>query len=412
MSPVQRAGILPAALALLALSWIAIFLLDPWADERVSDLFLFHSTAELFLDGFLPYRDVPFEYPPLAAPVIALPGLAGGGEDGYRLAFGLLMAALAAAAIVLAGRLATQTGGDRRLALLAMALAPLLTGAMVRTHFDLAAVVLVLAALSAILSGRTGLGFACLGAGAMLKLFPLVVAPIALAWLLAREERGVAVRGAAVLGLTLAALALPALVLSPEGALDAVRYQAERPVQVESSPATVLLALDAVGGGAAQSVHSHRSDGLEHAGSELVVALFAGILIGVVALLAVAATRPSESRDSAPRALVLASLAAVAAVAAFGKVLSPQFLVWALPLLALALAWRLYPLAAAGAAAVVLTFVEFPARYFDVVAREPLPVALVAGRNLALLGAVALAGRALLRGGSSARAGAVAPRRA
>ena len=74
----------------------------------------------------------------------------------------------------------------------------------------------------------------------------------------------------------------------------------------------------------------------------------------------------------------LASLAACAGFALFGKVLSPQFVIWVLPLGALAFAWRMHALAAAVALVAVLTQVEFPAHYFDVVAREPLAIGLVA----------------------------------
>jgi hypothetical protein len=77
-------------------------------------------------------------------------------------------------------------------------------------------------------------------------------------------------------------------------------------------------------------------------------------------------------------------------------VLSPQFVIWVLPLGALAFAWRLHSLAAAVALAAVLTQVEFPAHYFDVVAREPLAIALVALRNLALAALLALSVRELL----------------
>ena len=45
--------------------------------------------------------------------------------------------------------------------------------------------------------------------------------------------------------------------------------------------------------------------------------------------------------------------------------------------------------------AAVLTQVEFPAHYFDVVAREPAAIAVVALRNLALLAVVVLAVRQL-----------------
>ena len=48
---------------------------DRWADERVNDLFVYRAFAAPVLDGALPYRDVFFEYPPVAAPVILIPGL-------------------------------------------------------------------------------------------------------------------------------------------------------------------------------------------------------------------------------------------------------------------------------------------------------------------------------------------------
>jgi hypothetical protein len=143
-------------------------------------------------------------------------------------------------------------------------------------------------------------------------------------------------------------------------------------------------------------VKSHRSDGLEHPAAEALTAAGLASMLGVLALLAVtAARRPATAPDSVPagdaRRLVLASLAAVAAFAALGKVLSPQYMLWLVPLGALAFAWRLHALAATVAAAAILTQLEFPARYFDLVEREPFPVAIVGLRNLVLLGVLLLA---------------------
>jgi hypothetical protein len=219
---------------------------------------------------------------------------------------------------------------------------------------------------------------------------------VALAWLAGRGQRRAAVEGAAVLGLVVVALAGLALAMSPSGAMDAVRYQVERPVQVESPPALLLLALDGVGAGEAESVDSHRSDGLEHPLADGLAAAFQLAMLCAVGLLAWVASRRPD-----PRSLVLASLAAVAAYAVLGKVLSPQYLLWTLPLGALAFAWGRLALAGAVAAATVLTLVEFPSRYFDVVAREPLPVAVVAVRDAVLLLAVGLALRALQPAGTS-----------
>ena len=379
------------AVALLIAGWAMTLWLGPWNDERVNDLFVYRAFAEPVLDGAMPYRDVAFEYPPLAAPAIALPGLAGTGEEAFRWAFALWTLGAAVAVVLLCGALAQATGGDERRAMLAAALMPILLGALLRTHFDLLPVALLLGGLLLLVRDRPRAGLAVLGLGAMTKAFPLVAVPVALAWLMARGERRAAWQGALACAAVIAVVAGAAVATSPEGAVDAVRYHLDRPVQIESSPALVLLGLDAVGAGEATAVSSHRSDGLLHPASDAVTSLFVTVLAAFVALLCVGVARGR----SGSRELVLAALASCTAFALFGKVLSPQFLIWVVPLGALAFAWRRHALAAAVAVAALLTQVEFPAHYFDVVAREPLAIALVVARNLALLAVLVLSVRAL-----------------
>ena len=231
-----------AAGALLLLSWAAVLWLDPFADERFTDLLVYASYAKDFLGGALPYRDFGFEYPPLAVLVMGLGGVFGTDYETYRAVFAGLMLLAAALLMVGCAALAARTGGDVRRAALAAALAPLLTGAMIRTHFDLVPVLLVVAALLAIVRDRVSLGFALIGIGAVTKAFPLVLAPVALAWLLAQNRRRDAARGAIALALTVAAVLGAAYALSPGGVELAFEYQTDRPVQVESAPAVVLRA--------------------------------------------------------------------------------------------------------------------------------------------------------------------------
>jgi Glycosyltransferase family 87 len=443
------------AIALLLAGWALTLWVAPWSDVRVSDLFVYRTFADPVLNGSLPYRDVGFEYPPLAAPAIALPGLAGTGEEIFRWAFALWTLAAAIAVVLLCGALARATGGDARRAMLAAALAPPLLGALVRTHFDLFPVALLLTGLLLLVRERPRAGLAVLGLAAVTKAFPLVAVPVALAWLVARGQRREAWQGAVACAAVIAVVTGAAVAASPDGALDAVRYHLDRPVQIESSSALVLLGLDAAGAGQATSVASHRSDGLVHPASDAVTSLFGAAFVAFVALLCAGAaagaaraedragksrasgaddragksrargaedragkSRASGAEDRAgesragrgedraggaqprgaaagARELVLACLAACTAFALLGKVLSPQFLIWVLPLGALAIAWRLHALAAAVALAAGLTQVEFPAHYFDVVAREPLAIGLVAARNLALLAVLVLSVRAL-----------------
>jgi uncharacterized membrane protein len=72
---------------------------------------------------------------------------------------------------------------------------------MIRTHFDLAPVVVTLGALALLCRGNPRLGLAVLGLGAMIKGFPLIAAPAALAWVAAREGRRIALSAAAALAL-------------------------------------------------------------------------------------------------------------------------------------------------------------------------------------------------------------------
>ena len=169
---------------------------------------------------------------------------------------------------------------------------------------------------------------------------------------------------------------------------------------LRASPALVLLGLDAAGAGEAQTVSNHRSEGLVHPAADAVTSVFVTAFVALVTLLCVGAAGGRRVREAAaanrgPRPLVIAGLAACAGFALLGKVLSPQFVIWVLPLGALAFAWRMHALAAAVALAALLTQVEFPAHYFDVVAREPLAIGLVALRNLTLAAVIALAVREL-----------------
>jgi 4-amino-4-deoxy-L-arabinose transferase-like glycosyltransferase len=387
-----------AAAAALVMAWGITLALDPWADEQVSDLGRRRQAAALFAQGLLPYRDVAWEYPPLLAPIVALTGILGTDEGSYRLGSALVTLGLALAVLWLCARLVARTGGSPGRAALAVALVPLLLGAVVRTHLDLAPVALVLLALVLVLEERPLVGSAVLGLAVMTKGFPLVILPVAAAWLVGRGELRIAVRAGLVLVATVVALALGAAALSPTGAAAALRYQIERPIQVESGPASALLAVEALGGPRAEPVSSHGSEGLEHPLAPVAALVGAHALGLVVCLLGFTALqRPG------PRSLVLGSAAALVGAAAFGKVLSPQFMLWAVPLFALAMGWGLRLLSALVATAMALTLVEFPSRYFDLVARDAVAVGVVAARNVLLVAAVAAAVTALWGGAAKRR---------
>ncbi len=373
----MRSRVAPAVA--LAAVWLVATTVGPTAIDTPSDLPVYRSYAEALRVGLLPYRDFALEYPPLALVPIGLGGALGVGEATYAAVFGGLM--LVAALVV--QREAALLGGPRA-AWLMVAL-PVALGALVRTRFDLVPTALAVAGIATLLvRARPRAAFALLAVGAATKLWPVVPAAVALAWLLGRGERRVALGGLAAFAAVLAAVWLPFAALSPAGFAEQFDFHLERPVQIESAPATVLWVL---GGsevtGAPVRPDRFRSNGLAGGPADVVAAGFAGLqLLALAAAIALAARGGGRDR------LLLACLAGVLAFVALGKVLSPQFLIWVAPFAAVSAA-RLPALLAL--AAVPLTQVEFPARYFDLVEGDAAVVAIVGVRNGLLLAALSLA---------------------
>jgi hypothetical protein len=359
----------------------------------MGDLFVYGSYKDLMVHGLVPYRDFPFEYPPGALIPIRLAG-----DDVDYLSLMMLGCALVT-------QLAAWAAGGP-VAGWSMAALPVLAGALVRSHFDLLPTALALVGLALIVSrprrGAIELGFLVLALGTMTKLWPGAVAVVAFCWLLGRGERRVALRAGAVFVLVVAAIGIPFAALGGFPS-TMVRFHLDRPVQIESTAATVL---EVTGGsyvtGNPVRPDRFKSNGLDGGAAGAVAALSTLALALCAALiLRLAARRPT--RDG----LVLAALAITLAFVVFSKVLSPQYVVWLLPLAAVAAGHghRLAP--ALVALASLTTQLWFPARYFDVVYQHAWAVVAVGVRNVLLLAALAATARALAR--SPLRA-AAAPR--
>src|SRR5439155_1185535 len=178
-----------AAVALFVVSWTVLHT-GFYTHKQILDTPLYQQYGNAIADGRVPYRDFNVEYPPGALPVFALPGLAEPGHDqqvssGFRRAFETLMwicgaAALVAMSLVLRAlrRGAVSVWG----ALTFAALAPLALGSVILSRFDLWPAAIVVLALAALVSGRLRTGHALLGLGLVVKIYPGVLIPVAVAF--------------------------------------------------------------------------------------------------------------------------------------------------------------------------------------------------------------------------------------
>jgi len=347
---------------------------------RVNDLYVYSVARDMLLDGNVPYRDWPFEYPPLALVPI---GLAGG--DAIALSLLMLGCALACQAA------AWALGGPASCWL--MVALPPVAGALVRTHFDLLPAALTLIALVLLARGRPTAGLTALGLGTMTKLWPAAVTLIALAWLVGAGRIAEARRALLAFVAVVAVIGVPFAVAGGFPS-EMVRFHLERPVQIESTPASVL---ELIGGsyvtGAPVRPDRFKSNGLDGGAAGAVALLFNLALVAATAWLVVLTAR----RAGSTAALLLGAFAVTLAFVALGKVLSPQYVCWLLPLAAVAWSHGARAGAALTAAASLVTQLWFPARYFDVVFQESWAISAVAVRNALLLAALAATARALAR---------------
>ena len=376
-TPLRRAA--PAAVVGILLFLAACFVprIGIYTGDQVEDVRLFQTFGERFLAGEIPYRDFFLEYPPGALTSFVVPALAA--SEDFTLAFKLLHIVFGCAVVGCVSVTLALLDASRTRLYAATALAattPLILGPTVLNRYDLWPALLTAAGLAALVGGRTVLGPALLGLATIAKGYAIVLLPLAVLYVWRRRGPEQAKRSLIAYGAAVLVVMLPFAALGPGGLKHSLWIQLRRGLHIESLAGSVLAAADRLG---LYTAHVFNGFAIELEGTLPSVAAAASTLIQIVALGAVwlvfARGEPSRQR------LITASAAAVTAFVVFGKVLSPQFIIWLVPLVALVPGVTPSLLVVAAAA---LTRGFFPERYSGVthIQRETW---LVLSRNLVLV---------------------------
>jgi hypothetical protein len=370
-----------AAAALFLLSWAALH--TAWYDDsEIVDTPVYAHYGNAIENGAVPYRDIRPEYPPGALPAFVVPALLSEDEQGFRDVFEWLMAFFGVAtvlfaAVTLRGLRASKERTVGALALIAAF--PLLLGSVVLTRFDLYPAAFVAAALAALVHRRDRLGFALLGAAVAVKLYPAVLVPVALAYVWQRRGRREALVSLAFCAAVVALAFLPFLVVAPDGVAHSIGRQLSRPLQIESLGSAFYLAAHHLVGLDVEMRSGHGSQNLYATGTAVTAVELSLVQISV--LVWIWLRRPATAEE-----LIRWSAAALVAFVALGKVLSPQFLIWLVPVVPLVAGLRGLRASVLLAVALLLTQLWFPSRYWDLVRElDPLPSTLVLVRDLVLV---------------------------
>lgn len=336
----------------------------------------YYSYAQAFWAQHPLGHALPVEYPPLAIAPFTLTALPPGLDP--HIAFAIWMGLL-----VLLGYYALVRLAGRVQAVCYIGYLLLGTAALLLARFDVVPALATLVALWCAQRRRYGRAYVLLAVGVLLKLYPIFLVPVILidhwrasaaathdgadadVWnpALWRRDIGAAarrlwahpatmpvLRGAALSGGIVLAGFLAAYLIDPAGAFSGFRYAGQRPLQVESTPASILW-LGTLAGIPAHPDYSFVS--LNFAGP-------LDILLKPLSALALAGgclwVYWRQARGQLP--LERAFLACVCVVLVTNKIFSPQYLIWVLPLVAYVEGFSMLWVAIC-----VLTWIEFPIMY-------------------------------------------------
>ncbi len=345
------------------------------------DIKTYQKAGEAIAAGDVPYRDFFIEYPPGSLPFFVPPALLSESRQTYAIFFTSEMALVLVATLVLTALTARAMGRVWPVPAVVFAAGAIMLYPVAVSRYD-AVVALTLAAAAALAvrgsSPANVAAWASLGLGAAAKLVPVLAAP---ALALLSGWKG-AVRGAAVFAAVVAAFFAPALLLGGEGFARSFSYHADRGLQLESLAASALMKLGYLEG------VSFEFGAIDVLGRGVTYWSSMSMFV-TVALLIVTAAVMLRERSLGRLGVGQFPRFAAAFLLAFilgSKVLSPQYVVWLLPLVPLC-AGGLWSI---GASALFLatcwvTTQVFPTHYEELIRLEPPAVNLLVERNLLLV---------------------------
>jgi hypothetical protein len=282
-----------------------------------------------------PWTEVELEYPPPAVPFILAPKLVTTGFEEYSRVFGFLMGVCMIASVALAMdtlKRASAGGGvgDRWWLAAGLLLAE---GALTIQRLDPTVALATMAAVNGAVRRSswqfgvfTGLACAC-------KIVPLLVLPVIVAadWPTWRR-RVVALGGWVAVGFGLGFG--PMFLVSPVAVADLFRYHALRGLQIESTLGVLVGGCRWVAGAARAATVSYGSFNLDGSVPDLLAKTAMPLTLAGIVALTVREARARTAGDEPDRIerITCAALAATIVLWVGGKVFSPQYLTWGIPL--------------------------------------------------------------------------------
>ncbi len=386
-----------AAAALQTIVWMVILAMVAryvtlYRDgASTADLQHYAGIADFVHHGWWPYVQYRFEYPPLSLiPILAPPTASSVAiySTEFRGVMVVVFAATAVVTTLTAARIWPTLGRPLGVAV-AFAFGAAAIGLTALNRFDGTVALVIAATLLCLVCRRWAWAGLFIGLGFSLKLVPIVLLPLAL--ILARTRR----RASLVVALAATGALMPFVPFLVRGAggvwASLFAAQAGRGVGLESLMATPYLLAHAAGLGHITVVFPPGgSTEIEAPGTSVLVAAAPLLVFALLAILYAVTWRARHVLRDDAEGISVVALAAILAAICGNKLISPQHIIWLLPLAALSVmsmrpAYRVP--AALVLLAAVFTQAEYPILYDNLAALHLAGVLAVSARNGLLVAA-------------------------
>lgn len=297
---------------------------------------LYYRYADLMINGQMPYSDFAAEYPPFAMLLILIPRLFSWSPFSYQIAFGFMAYLFLLAGLYFIYGIAERYTENPVKCVNWYIIFTIALFDFAVDRYDVFPMVMVLGALYFISKEKYAGAWAMLALGTVTKLYPALLAPILLFYLLSKKKNSESMKGVAICLVIGIGSLLPFFITDVETALSFLTYHMDRGLQIESLPASAIMFLSVFGLTDITYNFSFGSDNIAGVLPDAVAGIMMPLMI--VALLAtyiVYLRKCMKNSDDGFKGILIASTLVVMIFMIVNKVLSSQYLLWIIPFVAL-----------------------------------------------------------------------------
>jgi uncharacterized membrane protein len=362
-----------------------------------SSIPLYFFDASQVINGSLPYRDFAVEYPPLAFVFFLLPRLFTSTLAAYTVAFQAEVFLFDLLGLYLIYRIARYQGKAPWKMLIVYSIAVLAIGPNIIHTYDIFVAILVLLSLYCFWMGKHKISWVILALGVMTKIYPVVIAPVFLLFYLNTRQYQRMWSGITVFTACILVISLPFLFAGPDSYFSFLSYHAERPLQIETTYSSILMFIGRFSPTFLQLEFGAGSNNLVGPWPEALTQISLGISVFLLLMgYCLIYYRMKTEKNHLPE-IGAYSLLVISILVITSKILSPQYLIWLLPLLPLLSGRKRYIIWALFAVTGALSYYIYPVLYLELGNFNSWASIVLLIRNICLVLLTVFTGVSLLR---------------